>query len=86
MGGAPFTGDVAINGDRSSMSARKRPARAKNTVDATGMAVSPGFINMLSWAVESLIADGRGLSDTIAGRHAGSVRRGQFDGPAQRRR
>jgi N-acyl-D-amino-acid deacylase len=36
-------------------------------VDATGEAVSPGFINMLSWAVESLIQDGRGLSDTRQG-------------------
>jgi N-acyl-D-amino-acid deacylase len=36
-------------------------------VDAKGKAVSPGFVNMLSWATESLIADGRGVSDTMQG-------------------
>ena len=49
------------------MSGRMRPGRAARIVDATGKAVSPGFINMLSWATESLIADGRGLSDTVQG-------------------
>ena len=67
MGGAPFTGDVAIRGDRIVYVGPQAPGSAKKTVDATGMAVSPGFINMLSWAVESLIADGRGLSDTTQG-------------------
>jgi N-acyl-D-amino-acid deacylase len=38
-----------------------------NTVDATGKAVSPGFINMLSWAVTNLLHDGRGLSDLKQG-------------------
>ena len=36
-------------------------------IDAAGMAVAPGFINMLSWADESLIADGRGQSDIRQG-------------------
>ncbi len=67
MGGAPFTGDVAIRGDRIVYVGPQAPGSAKKTVDASGMAVSPGFINMLSWAVESLIADGRGLSDTTQG-------------------
>ena len=67
MGGAPFTGDVAIRGDRIVYVGPQAPGSAKKTVDASGMAVSPGFINMLSWAVESLIEDGRGLSDTVQG-------------------
>jgi N-acyl-D-amino-acid deacylase len=67
MGGEPFTGDVAIRGDRIVYVGPQAPGTAKKTIDASGMAVSPGFINMLSWAVESLIVDGRGLSDTVQG-------------------
>ena len=66
-GGAPFRGDVAIAGDRIAFVGRKAPGRGKAEIDAAGRAVSPGFINMLSWATESLIADGRGLSDLKQG-------------------
>jgi N-acyl-D-amino-acid deacylase len=66
-GGEPFAGDVAIKGDRIVYVGPKAPGRAIRTVDATGKAVSPGFINMLSWANESLIHDGRGMSDTRQG-------------------
>jgi N-acyl-D-amino-acid deacylase len=67
LGGAPFVGDVAIREDKIVYVGPEAPGAAKKTLDASGMAVSPGFINMLSWAVESLIADGRGLSDTVQG-------------------
>ena len=66
-GGAPYVGDVALKGDRIAYIGPRAPGRAARTIDATGKAVSPGFINMLSWAVESLIADGRGMSDTYQG-------------------
>ena len=66
-GGAPYVGDVALKGDRVVYVGPHAPGRAARTVDATGKAVSPGFINMLSWAVEGLIADGRGMSDTYQG-------------------
>jgi N-acyl-D-amino-acid deacylase len=66
-GGEPFAGDVAIKGDRIVYVGPKAPGRAIRTVDATGKSVSPGFINMLSWANESLIHDGRGMSDTRQG-------------------
>src|SRR4029453_11975808 len=66
-GGAPYVGDVAIKGDRIVYVGPHAPGRAFRVVDASGKAVSPGFINMLSWATESLIADGRGLSDTAQG-------------------
>ena len=66
-GGAPYVGDVGIRGDRIVYVGPHAPGRAARTVDATGKAVSPGFINMLSWATESLIADGRGMSDTVQG-------------------
>src|SRR5690349_9715039 len=66
-GSAPYVGDVALKGDRIVYVGPHAPGRAARTVNATGKAVSPGFINMLSWANESLIADGRGLSDTVQG-------------------
>jgi N-acyl-D-amino-acid deacylase len=66
-GGAPYVGDVAIRGDKIVYVGPHAPGRAARTIEATGKAVSPGFINMLSWANESLIADGRGLSDTVQG-------------------
>jgi N-acyl-D-amino-acid deacylase len=81
MGGAPFTGDVAIRGDRIVYVGPEAPGTAKKTVDASGMAVSPGFINMLSWAIESLIHDGRGLSDTVQGVTLQVFGEGQSMGP-----
>src|SRR3982750_915744 len=66
-GGAPYIGDVGIRGDKIVYVGPHAPGRAARTVSAAGKAVSPGFINMLSWATESLIADGRGMSDTVQG-------------------
>jgi N-acyl-D-amino-acid deacylase len=66
-GGAPYPGWVAISGDRiAAMGTGKAPA-AKRTIDVHGQAVAPGFVNMLSWATESLIADGRAQSDIRQG-------------------
>jgi N-acyl-D-amino-acid deacylase len=66
-GDKPYVGDVALKGDRIVYVGPHAPGRAARVVDARGKAVSPGFVNMLSWAVESLIADGRGMSDTYQG-------------------
>jgi N-acyl-D-amino-acid deacylase len=66
-GDAPFTGDVAVRGDRIAYVGADAPGRARRTIDAAGRAVAPGFINMLSWATESLLTDGRGLSDLRQG-------------------
>lgn len=66
--GAPgFPGWVALKKDKVAAVGRGAPPAARATVDATGRAVAPGFINMLSWATESLIADGRGMSDLKQG-------------------
>ena len=59
--------DLAITGDRITAIGNLDRATAGRVVDATDMAVSPGFINMLSWAPTSLIDDGRGLSDLVQG-------------------
>ena len=67
-GGAPYIGDVLVNGDRiAAVGGLAAKARGRTEIDASGLAVSPGFINMLSWANETLIEDGRGLSDTVQG-------------------
>ena len=66
-GDAPYVGDVAMRGDKIAYVGPHAPGRAARVVNASGKAVSPGFINMLSWATESLIADGRGMSDTAQG-------------------
>ncbi|HET7293857.1 MAG TPA: D-aminoacylase [Vicinamibacteria bacterium] len=66
-GGPPRRADLAIRGDRIAAIGTLPKAEAKLVVDATGLAVAPGFVNMLSWATDSLIADGRGMSDLKQG-------------------
>ena len=67
-GSAPQRVDVAVQGDRIvELLPPGRSASARQEIDARGMAVAPGFINVLSWATESLIADGRGVSDSKQG-------------------
>ncbi len=67
-GQAPKRVDVAVRGDRvTALLPAGARADAAQVVDAKGMVVAPGFINVLSWATESLIVDGRGISDTKQG-------------------
>jgi N-acyl-D-amino-acid deacylase len=66
-GATPFTGDVGIVGDRIAYVGPHVKSTAARTIDAGGKAVAPGFINMLSWATDSLIVDGRGQSDLRQG-------------------
>ncbi|GMM92583.1 amidohydrolase family protein [Qipengyuania sp. MTN3-11] len=65
-GGQPFVGDVAIEGDRI-VAVGDVEGTGATTIDASGKAVAPGFINMLSWATQSLLTDGRGMSDLKQG-------------------
>ncbi len=67
LGSAPVHADVAVNGDRIAAIGDLSSATGSVEIDATGKAVSPGFINMLSWAVESMIEDGRAMSDIMQG-------------------
>ncbi len=62
-----FVGDVAISGDELAAIGDLGEATAAREVDVSGLAVAPGFINMLSWATESLIHDGRSQSDIRQG-------------------
>jgi N-acyl-D-amino-acid deacylase len=66
-GKAAFVGDIAIRGDRIAYVGRHAPGKGKHEVDATGKAVAPGFINMLAHPEESLLVDGRALSDLRQG-------------------
>jgi N-acyl-D-amino-acid deacylase len=66
-GNAPVVGDVAIKGELIAYVGPHAPGSARETVDVRGLAIAPGFINMLSWAVDSLVEDGRGLSDIRQG-------------------
>lgn len=59
--------DIGIKGDTIAFMGDLSEASARTKIDATGMAVAPGFINMLSWANNSLIRDGRGQSDIRQG-------------------
>lgn len=59
--------DVAINGDSVAAIGDLKGDTAKTEVHAAGLAVAPGFINMLSWATESLLQDGRSQSDIRQG-------------------
>jgi N-acyl-D-amino-acid deacylase len=62
-----FTDDVGINDDTIAFIGNLENEKAKLEIDASGLVVAPGFINMLSWAVESLIEDGRSQSDIRQG-------------------
>lgn len=66
-GAQPLRGDLAIQGDKIAAVGSLGKASAAQVIDLDGLAVAPGFINMLSWATESLIADGRSISDIKQG-------------------
>lgn len=66
-GGPPVVGDVAVRGDTLVAVGPGLPGRGRLELDARGLAVAPGFINMLSWANESLLHDGRSQSDIRQG-------------------
>ncbi|MGZ8830625.1 MAG: N-acyl-D-amino-acid deacylase family protein [Thermoanaerobaculia bacterium] len=66
-GAPPRHGDLAILDDSIAAVGDIGSARGKSEIDAHGLAVAPGFINMLSWAVDSLIADPKSQSDIRQG-------------------
>jgi N-acyl-D-amino-acid deacylase len=78
---APFTGDIGINADTIVKIGSLKNERGRLEIDAKGLAVAPGFINMLSWANESLIADGRSQSDIRQGVTLEVLGEGESMGP-----
>jgi N-acyl-D-amino-acid deacylase len=77
--------DLAIQGDRIAGVGDYKNAKAKMVIDAHGMAVAPGFINMLSWSTESLIQDGRSQSEIRQGVTTEIMGEGESMGPVNDR-
>ena len=73
--------DLAIRGDRIAGVGDYKNAKAKTVIDARGLAVAPGFINMLSWSTESLIQDGRSQSEIRQGVTTEIMGEGESMGP-----
>src|SRR5438876_7880118 len=84
-GDEPQHVDVAIRGDRIVGIGDFKSAKAKTVVDANGLAVAPGFINMLSWSTESLIEDGRSQSEIQQGVTTEIMGEGESMGPVNDR-
>ncbi|MCK5442324.1 MAG: D-aminoacylase [Maribacter sp.] len=64
---ASFIGDVGIDADTIASIGNLQKAKGILEIDAKGLIVAPGFINMLSWANVSLIEDGRSQGDIRQG-------------------
>jgi N-acyl-D-amino-acid deacylase len=84
-GAEPRQADVAIRGDRIAGIGDFKTATAKTIVDAKGLAVAPGFINMLSWSTESLIQDGRSQGEIRQGVTTEIMGEGESMGPVNDR-
>jgi len=84
-GAEPKHVDLAIRGDRIAGIGDFKTAKAKTIIDATGLAVAPGFINMLSWSTESLIQDGRSQSEIRQGLTTEIMGEGESMGPVNDR-
>ncbi len=80
-GDKPYTGDVAIDSDMIAAIGDIGEATATIEIDVAGLAVAPGFINMMSWANESLIEDGRSQSDIRQGVTLEIMGEGESMGP-----
>src|SRR6516225_3562100 len=84
-GAEPRQADVAIRGDRIAGVGDFKSAKANKVIDAKGLAVAPGFINMLSWSTESLIQDGRSQSEIRQGVTTEIMGEGESMGPVNDR-
>jgi N-acyl-D-amino-acid deacylase len=80
-GTAPVKADIAISGDTIAAIGNLKTATAQQDINVEGMAIAPGFINMLSWANESLIEDGRSQGDIRQGVTLEVFGEGVSDGP-----
>ncbi|MGB6122297.1 MAG: D-aminoacylase [Bacteroidota bacterium] len=84
-GRPPRVADVAVIGDSIAAVGEHLSGRVTLEIDATGLAVAPGFINMLSWANESLLQDGRSQSDIRQGVTLEVLGEGESMGPLNER-
>ena len=85
LGKAPYNADVALSGDSIAAIGDLSDASGKKEIDVKGLAVSPGFINMLSWADRSLLLDGTSMSDIKQGVTLEIFGEGWSPGPVKRK-
>jgi N-acyl-D-amino-acid deacylase len=78
-------GDIAISHDTIAAMGDLRDAKGRTEIDAHGLAVAPGFINMLSWADRSLLMDGTSMSDIKQGVTLEVFGEGWSPGPVKRK-
>jgi N-acyl-D-amino-acid deacylase len=86
LGGAPYKGDVAFSRDTIAAIGDLSKAKGKKEIDATGLAITPGFINMLSWADGTLLKDGTSMSDIKQGVTFEVFGEGISPGPRKRKK
>ena len=79
-GGEPYIADIGISGERIAIIGDLE-GDAETVINASGLAVAPGFVNMLSWATDSLLIDGRGQSDIRQGVTLEVFGEGRSEGP-----
>jgi N-acyl-D-amino-acid deacylase len=80
-GGSPFIADIAIQGQKIAKIGNLQDAAAHQVIDVTGLSVSPGFINVMSWSNISLIADPLSQSDIRQGITLEILGEGRSEGP-----
>ncbi len=80
-GDTPYEADLGIRGDTIAAIGNLSDASAASSIDATGLAAAPGFVNMMCWANESLIEDGRSQSDIRQGVTLEVMGEGESMGP-----
>jgi N-acyl-D-amino-acid deacylase len=84
-GNKPFVADIGMNADTIAVIGNLSEAVAKTEINAKGLAVAPGFINMLSMAERSLLMDGRSMSDIKQGVTLEVMGEGWSAGPVKRK-
>ncbi|HTJ48219.1 MAG TPA: D-aminoacylase [Cyclobacteriaceae bacterium] len=85
-GSPSYKGDLAIQGDSIAAIGDLHNDSGKEEIDAKGMAVAPGFINMLSWADKDLLRDGKSMSDIKQGVTLEVFGEGWSPAPVKRKR
>ena len=80
-GGPPYQGDIALKGQKIAALGKLEIKQARQVLDLHGLAVSPGFINVMSWANISLIVDGKSQSDIRQGVTLEILGEGWSEGP-----
>jgi N-acyl-D-amino-acid deacylase len=83
-GRAGYMSDVAVNADTIAIIGELSAATGRTTIDATGLVVCPGFINMLSWSEKTLLMDGRSMSNIKQGVTTEIFGEGFSPGPVKR--